>query len=153
MFSLILQSAKKSKLNSIKDFNNSKYSIAAVKGSTADSDVHKYAPKARVIFYDDYGSCYNALKSGKANAMVSDNAVLAGLISDDKDKFKMLPDTFTVEPYGIGIKKGEDKFTAEVNQALKVLRKNGTYARLMKKWFNGVPGFNIKSSSRLKASK
>ncbi|GHN35243.1 transporter substrate-binding domain-containing protein [Lactobacillus delbrueckii] len=143
---------KKSKLNSIKDFNNSKYSIAAVKGSTADSDVHKYAPKARVIFYDDYGSCYNALKAGKANAMVSDNAVLAGLISDDKDKFKMLPDTFTVEPYGIGIKKGEDKFTAEVNQALKVLRKNGTYARLMKKWFNGVPGFNIKSSSRLKAS-
>ena len=91
--------------------------------------------------------------SGKANAMVSDNAVLAGLIFDDKDKFTMLPDTFTVEPYGIGIKKGEDKFTAEVNQALKVLRKNGTYARLMKKWFNGVPGFNIKSSSRLKASK
>lgn len=65
--------------------------------------------------------------------MVSDNAVLAGLISDDKDKFKMLPDTFTVEePYGIGIKKGKTSLRLRFNQALKVLRKNGTYARLMR---------------------
>ena len=143
---------KKSKLKSIKAFNNSKYSIAAVKGSTADADVHKYAPKAKVIFYDDYGSAYNAFKAGKTNAMVSDNAVLAGLIADDSDKFTMLDTTFTVEPYGIGIKKGETKFTKEVNQALATLRKNGTYQRLMKKWFAGVPGFNIKESSKTTVS-
>lgn len=134
---------------SIKDFNNSKYSIAAVKGSTADRDVHKFSPKVKIIFFDDYGSAYNALKAGKASAMVSDNAVLAGLIADDHN-YEMLKNTFTTEPYGIGIKKGETKFTKAVNKALKTLRENGTYARLMKKWFNGVPGFNIEASSKTK---
>lgn len=141
---------KKSKFKTVKDFNSSKYVIAAVKGSTAEADVHKYAPKARIIFYDDYGSCYNALKAGKAVAMISDNTVLAGLMYADRDKYRLLDKNFTQEPYAIGIKKGQTKFTEAVNQALKEIREDGTYNRLMKKWFTGISGFSIEEATKTK---
>ena len=31
-----------------------------------------------------------------------------------------------------------------INKALDQLEKNGTYDRLIKKWFAGIPGFSLK---------
>lgn len=33
-----------------------------------------------------------------------------------------------------------------INRALVKLKKDGTYDALVKKWFSGIPGFNIKEA-------
>ena len=83
-------------------------------------------------------------------AMISDNTVLAGLMYADRDKYRLLDKNFTQEPYAIGIKKGQTKFTEAVNQALKEIREDGTYNRLMKKWFTGISGFSIEEATKTK---
>ncbi|MFZ2940287.1 MAG: transporter substrate-binding domain-containing protein, partial [Lactobacillus amylovorus] len=50
-----------SKITNVKDLNNK--TVLAVKGTTAVDDVHKSAPKARVLQYDDYGQAMSALKA------------------------------------------------------------------------------------------
>ncbi|MGT2432650.1 transporter substrate-binding domain-containing protein [Cupriavidus basilensis] len=43
--------------------------------------------------------------------------------------------TLTREYMGVGIPKGEDRLTAEIDRILADLEKNGTAARIYDKWF------------------
>ena len=115
----------------------------AVKGTTAVDNVKKFAPKAKVLEYDDYGQAFTALKAGQGQAMTTDNGLLAGIASENKG-YKLVGGTYTSEPYGIAVEKGQTDFADHINKALNELKKNGTYHRLLVKWFDGIPGFNIK---------
>lgn len=134
--------------------NNSKYknvkqlngqTVLAVKGTTAVDDIHKYAPKARVLQYDDYGQAMSALKAGQGVALTTDNGLLAGIAQENKG-YKLVGGVYSDAPYGIAVDKGQTQMITHINQALKKLEKNGTYNRLIKKWFAGIPGFNIKEA-------
>lgn len=139
--------SKKSKIKSIKDLNKSGMVVVAVKGTTAVDNIRKYAPKAQVLEYDDYGQCFTALKAGQGQAMSTDNGILAG-IAEENPGYKVVGGTFTHEPYGIAVDKGQTKMADAINKALEKLKKNGTYNRLMHKWFSGIPGFSIKEAER-----
>lgn len=131
-----------SKVKSIKDLNRKGAKVLAVKGTTAVANVHKYAPKATVLEYDDYGQALSALKSGQGDAMTTDNGILAGLADENKG-YKLVGGTFTNEPYGIAVKKGNARMVKAINQALSAVKADGTYQRLVQKWFGGIKGFNL----------
>ncbi len=42
--------------------------------------------------------------------------------------------------------KGQKQMKNAINRALNKLKKDGTYNALVKKWFSGIPGFNIKEA-------
>lgn len=130
-----------STIKNVKDLNGK--TALAVKGTTAVDNVKKFAPKAKVLEYDDYGQAFTALKAGQGQAMTTDNGLLAGIASENKG-YKLVGGTYTSEPYGIAVEKGQTDFADRINKALNELKKNGTYHRLLVKWFNGIPGFNIK---------
>lgn len=136
-----------SKIKSIKDLNKNGITVVAVKGTTAVANIHKFAPKARVLEFDDYGQCFTALKAGQGQAMSTDNGILAGIATENKG-YSVVGGTFTHEPYGIAVDKGQTEFAQKINQALKELKQNGTYNKLMHKWFDGIPGFSIKEAAR-----
>lgn len=136
-----------SKIKSVKDLNKSGTVVVAVKGTTAVDNIRKFAPKARVLEYDDYGQCFTALKAGQGQAMSTDNGILAG-IAEENPGYKVVGGTFTNEPYGIAVDKGQTKMAAAINKALTKLEKNGTYDRLVRKWFSGIPGFSVKEAER-----
>ncbi|CCI85994.1 amino acid ABC superfamily ATP binding cassette transporter, binding protein [Lactobacillus pasteurii DSM 23907 = CRBIP 24.76] len=136
-----------SKIKSIKDLNKNGITVVAVKGTTAVANIHKFAPKARVLEFDDYGQCFTALKAGQGQAMSTDNGILAGIAAENKG-YSVVGGTFTHEPYGIAVDKGQTEFAQKINQALKELKQNGTYNKLMHKWFDGIPGFSIKEAAR-----
>lgn len=136
-----------SKIKNIKDLNKTGMVVVAVKGTTAVENIRKFAPKARVLEYDDYGQAFTALKAGQGQAMSTDNGILAGIASENKG-YSVVGGTFTHEPYAVAVNKGEKKFAKQINQALDELKKNGTYNRLMHKWFDGIPGFSIKEAER-----
>ena len=118
-----------SSIKNVRDLNGK--TALAVKGTTA------------VDNYDDYGQAFTALKAGQGQAMTTDNGLLAGIASENKG-YKLVGGTYTSEPYGIAVEKGQTDFADHINKALNELKKNGTYHRLLVKWFDGIPGFNIK---------
>lgn len=79
--------------------------------------------------------------------MSTDNGILAGIAAENPG-YKVVGGTFTHEPYGVAVDKGQTKMADAINKALVKLEKNGTYNRLMHKWFDGIPGFSIKEAER-----
>ena len=130
-----------SPIKNVKDLNGR--TALAVKGTTAVYNVKKFAPKAKVLEFDDYGQAFTALKAGQGQAMTTDNGLLAGIARENKG-FKLVGGTYTSEPYGIAVNKGQSQMRDHLNAALKQLRKDGTYHRLIEKWFGGIAGFDIK---------
>lgn len=128
---------KNSKIKNIRELNGK--TVLAVKGTTAVENVAKFAPKAKVLEYDDYGQAFTALKAGQGQAMTTDNGILAGIAAENSG-YKLVGGTFTHEPYGMAVDKGQTQLRNHLNQALSELKKNGTYQKISKKWFGNIAG-------------
>lgn len=124
---------QKSDIKSISDLNGKK--VIIIFGSTAENNLRMIAPNADIIGYKTYTSGYNALKKGQADAMVSDDTALAGLAIDDSS-LKLLPQRYSKEPYGIGMKKGNcsNRLKKRVNNILETARKTGKLRKLENFW-------------------
>ena len=134
-----------SSVKKVEDLNNK--TIIGVVGSNSVENVKKFAPKAQVLQLPDYAQALTALKSGQGDALTTDNVILAGMAVNNPG-YKLQGKAFTTEPYGIGINKGQDDFRKAVNKALKEVQQDGTYNKLIVKWFGDVPGFNYKEVLR-----
>ncbi|MCH4009554.1 glutamate ABC transporter substrate-binding protein [Companilactobacillus sp.] len=134
-----------SPVKSVKDLNNK--TVIGVVGSNSVENVKKYAPKARVLQLQDYAQALVALKSGQGDALTTDNVILAGMAVENPG-YHVQGSAFTTEPYGIGINKGQPALRHALNKAIKETEKDGTYNKLIKKWFGNVPGFNYREVLR-----
>ncbi|MCH4057009.1 MAG: transporter substrate-binding domain-containing protein [Lactobacillaceae bacterium] len=131
---------KGSKIKSVKDLTSGT-KVLGLQGSNSVANIKKYAPDAKVLQLADTAQAFTALKSGQGDAMTSDNGILYGLNRDDPN-YQVVGGTFTNEPYGIGMNKGQEKFAKAVNQALKKIEADGTYQKIVDKWFSKVAGFD-----------
>ncbi|GCF93632.1 glutamine ABC transporter substrate-binding protein [Enterococcus florum] len=111
--------------------------VLAVKGSTSAINIREHAPDANILELENYAEAFTALQSGQGDAMTTDNAILLGMASENNN-YGLVGGTFTKEPYGVAINKGQDDFLQEVNQALEEMHDNGTYDKIYQKWFPGV---------------
>ncbi len=61
--------------------------------------------------------------------MSTDDIILAGYASDPKyeGQFRVVGETFSEEPYGIGLKKGDDDFRNFLNDTLEEAFEDGTW--------------------------
>jgi glutamate transport system substrate-binding protein len=102
--------------------------VCSATGSTSIKNVVDKAPQADVsTSFDKYSLCAEALADGRVQAVTTDNVILLGLIKDNPDKFQLVKNTFTTEPYGIGIKKGDDAFRTFLNDRLEAIYKSGEW--------------------------
>lgn len=136
---------KSSKIRSTKDLNGK--TVIGVVGSNSVDNIKKAAPKAKVIELQDYAQAMNALKSGQGDALTTDNGILFGLAVQNPG-YEVRGGTFTIEPYGVAVDKGQTGFTKAVDKAVLEMQHSGEYNRLIKKWFGDVPGFNYKELYR-----
>ncbi|MHC2183752.1 putative glutamine transport system substrate-binding protein [Paenibacillus sp. PvR052] len=126
-----------SPITSIKDLTKSSKVLTA-KGSTSAKNVREAAPDAQVLEFETYAEAFTALKAGQGDALTTDNALLFGMAKQDSN-FKVLDETFTEEPYGIGIRKGDAEFVQLVNDTLKEMKENGEYDAIHEKWIGKKP--------------
>lgn len=133
---------KDSGINSIKDLNDSSKTVLVALGTTAADTVKKEAPNAKILALQDYASAMQALKAGQGQAIVTDNAILYGLATENPD-YKVVGGTLSYGPYGVAFDHNQKGMVEETNRALATLKKNGTYNALIKKWFGQVPGLDI----------
>lgn len=109
-----------------------------VKGSTSEKNIMEKAPEAVVKQFENYQDAFTALRSGKGDALTTDNAILIGMKLQDPN-YDLVGGLFTDEPYGFAVKKGHDDFVQYVNEFLKEIKENGKYTEIYKKWFNEEP--------------
>jgi glutamate transport system substrate-binding protein len=104
--------------------------VCSVTGSTPAGEIRKYLkdPASQLVLFDVYSKCADALRNGQVDAVTTDNVILLGLVDQSKDAFALVGKPFTQEPYGIGLKKGDDAFRTFVNDTLEAADKDGTYA-------------------------
>ncbi|KAA9292804.1 glutamate ABC transporter substrate-binding protein [Aerococcus urinae] len=121
------------KLKGIEDLGPD-HTVLAVKGSTSAQRIKEHAPEAKVLELENYSEAFTALKSGQGQAMTTDNAILLGISKENPD-YHIAGSTFTREPYGIAVNKGQDDFRQAINQGLKDMVADGSYQAIFKKWF------------------
>ena len=92
-------------------------------------------PGVGVIGYKTYIDAFNALKKGKADAIVSDDTILLGLALKD-DSVELLPKRYSKEPYAVAFRKGPESKTLinAVNNIIKIETKNGNLKKIQESY-------------------
>ena len=122
-----------SQVQSIVDLN--KLAVIIIQGSTGEEAITKLAPDAKLYGFRTYTDGFSALKAGRADAMITDRSILLGIVLNNPN-FKLLPQTYTEEYYGIGLRKKEEsaELKAKVNEFLNKMEETGELRQLMNKW-------------------
>ncbi len=117
--------------------------VVVTKGTTNEQAMHnvdkKFSLGLIIVTASDHEQSYQMLVDGKADAFATDDILLYGLIARHKsqDKFKVVGEYLSYDPYGIMFRKGEPQFTAVVERAFRKLGSNRDLIPLYNKWFVG----------------
>jgi glutamate transport system substrate-binding protein len=118
--------------------------VCSVAGSTPAENILEYlAAPSQLVTFDVYSKCADALRTGQVDVVTTDNVILLGLVGDSDGKFKVVGDTFTKEPYGIGIKKGDTAFCTFINETLKAAAADGSYEKAWTSTAGKVEGSKV----------
>jgi len=105
--------------------------VVTESGSTVPTVIKAGAPTAKIQLFDTNTECLQALQQGRADAYVLDQGILAGNASTNPD-VKVVPGTFSKEPYGIGLPLDQPDFKTFVNAWLQKVEADGTWAKVWK---------------------
>ncbi|PYI54642.1 glutamate ABC transporter substrate-binding protein [Paenibacillus flagellatus] len=128
---------KDSNINGLADLGKGAKVLTA-KGSTSAKNIREKAPDAQVLEFENYAEAFTALKAGQGVALTTDNALLFGMAKQDPN-FRVTTETFTTEPYGIGMRKNEPDLVKLVNDVIAEMKANGEYDKLYEKWIGEKP--------------
>lgn len=115
--------------------------IVVTKGTTNEQAMHavdaKFGLGLNVVVSPDHEQSYQILADGKADAFATDDVLLSGLIARHKsqDRFRVVGDYLSYDPYGIMFRKGDPQLAAVVERAFRRLGSNRDLIPLYNKWF------------------
>ena len=103
--------------------------VCAATGSTPIQRIRDGYPEAEPVEFDTYTECVDQLEAGQIDAVSTDDIILAGFAADPKYEgmFRVVGETFSEEPYGIGLPKGDDDFRTFLNDTLEESYADGTW--------------------------
>jgi glutamate/aspartate transport system substrate-binding protein len=128
-----------SNIKSVADLNNK--TVATTTGTTSVALLRKNKRAQGIQFKEVYGKdhadSFLLLESGRADAFVMDDNILAGLIAGSKSPkdFKIVGETLNVEPIAIMIRKDDAGFKKAVDDYIRGAIKAGELQLLYTKWF------------------
>ena len=93
----------------------------------------------RIIYFKTYNESIIALQKGKIDAITTDLVWCSIQAKKSNGEFKVLNDTISFEPYGMGIPENESNFRDAINFSIQKAVLDGTYIKLYKKWFYKEP--------------
>src|SRR5687768_11678606 len=138
----IMVKADDTSIKGVTDLNGKK--VCTVKGSTSEKNLRAKAPTSDVVLFDTYSLCAEALGDGRVVAVTTDNTILQGLVKAAGTAYKLVGAPFSEEPYGIGLKKGDDAFRDFLNDTLEKLFENETWEKAFDSTL-GAAGLGLKA--------
>jgi len=95
------------------------------------------------IYEDSYELCIRDVVDGKADAVTTDDVILAGQAATDEfyRAVRTLQQPFSEERYGIGLPKGSRSLCLQINQALTEMVEDGSWAKFINRNVAGTHYF------------
>ncbi len=105
--------------------------VCSIVGSTPLQNLKDNKDKygAETVEFGKYTECVKQLLDGQVDAMTTDDAILKGYAAERPTKLKVIGKTFSEEPYGIGLKKGDKALQTAVLDAVEAHQKDGSYKK------------------------
>ena len=143
----ILVKADDASITGPDSFKDGTKKVCSVTNSTPATNIEKYLgdKTKQLVLFDIYQKCVDALKGGQVDAVTTDNVILSGFVATNEGAFKLAGKTFTEEPYGIGLKKGDTAFKTFINDTLEKAFQDGAY----KKAWDDTAGKNDTSELKI----
>jgi len=122
--------------NSLESFNLPEVQIAVKLGTTAATAAKKFFPKAKLRMFDSEPLAYQELRNGKVQAVVG-NAPRPAYEAVDYPDTLFLPvkGTFTKEPIGFAVRKGDPDTLAFFNSWITIVGLEGWLQERHNYWF------------------
>ncbi|MGY4100188.1 glutamate ABC transporter substrate-binding protein [Nocardia sp. R16R-3T] len=108
--------------------------VCIVSGTTSLDHMRREQPTATILTVPTWADCLVVLQQRQVDAISTDDAILAGLATQDSAYTELVGPSISVEPYGIGIPKGNDDLVRFVNGTLERIRNDGTWSRLYQQY-------------------
>jgi polar amino acid transport system substrate-binding protein len=107
--------------------------VCVARGTTSQRRVQEISPPPVVVTVVSWADCLVALQQGEADAVSTDDSILAGLMAQDPYLHIVGPN-MAEQPYGIGINLTNTALVRFVNGTLERIRTDGTWDTLYRKW-------------------
>ncbi len=107
--------------------------VCVARGTTSLRRVQEIDPPPTIITVVSWADCLVALQQNEVEAVSTDDAILAGLVSQDPYLHIVGP-SMGEEPYGVGINLNNTGLVRFINGTLERIRSDGTWDTLYRKW-------------------
>lgn len=103
--------------------------VCVLNGSENRLNLVTNYPDAIPVAFDAFSKCAEAVKNGALEVATLSGAVILGYVSREPEEFAIVGNRFSVEPWGVGIQKGDIAFCEFVDAVLKEADQDGSYAQ------------------------
>ncbi len=114
--------------------------VAAQIGTTGASKVEQLREEGKIgeaVILNGVDTAMLQLANGDVQAVINDTPVTAAYIAKQPDKIKMVGDEIKEsDPYAIAVQKGNTELLEKINAGLANVKADGTFDKLIEKWFN-----------------
>lgn len=135
---------KGTSIKTVGDLNGRR--VIIILGTTGEKNLRYFAPEAILQGYKNYQEGFNGMLNRKAEALTTDDSIIAGFIMDHPE-FTMLPQRYSQDGYAVAFRKEPESQSLkyEVNAAIGELRRKGYLNYLKGQWLPAASN-NFKKS-------
>lgn len=125
--------------NDITELPDIKGKKVGVGGGTTFEEVANSVEGADVKLYKAVSDYIQDLTNKRLDVIINDQLLMNYNIKENNLPIKVTSDILNKDEIGMAVNKGNEDFVEKVNQALKEMKKDGTYKEIYKKWFGTDP--------------
>ncbi|MDQ2140702.1 transporter substrate-binding domain-containing protein [Alcaligenaceae bacterium A4P071] len=129
---LVVLTKKDGPIKSLKDLDGKNVSVQV--GTKSVNFLKDQFPNVKRVEVEKNQEMFNLVQIGRADAAVTGKPA-AKLFAQSTKDLTVLDEQITTEDYGIAVSKTSPKLTKSLNDALKTIKQNGTYDKIVAKWF------------------
>lgn len=129
---LVVLTSKSGPIKSLKDLDGRRVSVQV--GTKSVGFLKDNHPKVERVEVEKNQEMFNLVEIGRADAAVTGKPA-AKIFAQAKPSLHVLAEQLTTEDYGIAVRKDAPELRAALNAALKKIKADGTYDKLLNRWF------------------
>lgn len=135
---VLVAKGNEDKIQGFKDLDGRKLAVQIGTTAAAKAKDIKDIKDAKVQTFNNAGDAILELANGGCEAVINDKPVTDYILTQQPrlaKKVVHLPDMLSADDFAMVVAKDRPELAAELNAALKALKENGEFDKLMMKWF------------------